>query len=85
MFLNCGFSGPDRSRMRLFKEMLEWFSELDSLDKAGELGDPQHLATMRFIFRKKFKSLKKAFEFFDFNQNRVLAYIEFCSGIHASL
>jgi hypothetical protein len=72
-------TGTDRARMRLFKDMAVWFDMLDEAEEKQEgqfKNCPPHLralASMRFVLKKKFKKLKRAYEFMDFNANGSLA------------
>ena len=74
-------TGPDRAKMKTLKSILEYFAEFEKLKKQ----DPKSIDTgykkFRHVMVAKFKSLKKAFTFFDFNANGSLAFIEFSSGM----
>eukprot|EP00391_Amoebophrya_sp_Ameob2_P008332 CAMPEP_0178999808 /NCGR_PEP_ID=MMETSP0795-20121207/10297_1 /TAXON_ID=88552 /ORGANISM="Amoebophrya sp., Strain Ameob2" /LENGTH=2279 /DNA_ID=CAMNT_0020692685 /DNA_START=282 /DNA_END=7122 /DNA_ORIENTATION=- len=77
--------GPERAKVKMMRTMATFLGEFDAKIKAGKQKDSTPLGAMRYYLTYKFKTLKKAFQFFDFNCNGSLAFIELSSGLNMML
>ncbi|CAD7931647.1 unnamed protein product [Amoebophrya sp. A25] len=73
--------GPERAKIKLLRQMVAYLQEYEQKVKGGKVEVDDALSAMQYFLVSKFKTLKKAFQFFDFNANGSLAYIEMTSGL----
>ncbi|CAD7966698.1 unnamed protein product [Amoebophrya sp. A120] len=77
--------GPERAKVKLLRTMATFLGEFDAAIKARKVDDSSPAGAMRYFLTMKYKTLRRAFQFFDFNANGSLAYIELSSGLNMIL